>query len=430
MEEDRPHPAQHPHDDRGPHPVLPRRRPLLLAAALGGLGGATALAGCAEGSPGGPTSPARPAADGTTAAGGTPAAGRTPAASSAGPTQEALEGWTLEEKIGQLIMVGVDAASPQAVSTSAITSHHVGNVFVSGRTRAGAAAVHATISSVTALAGPGTTHGAPLLVATDQEGGQVQVLSGPGFSSIPSALDQASLDRDELVASARTWGEELAAVGVTMNLAPVADLVDVPDPADNGPIGAWEREYGHDAATVEAQAGAFAEGMEAAGVIATVKHFPGLGRVSGNTDTASQVVDASTARTDDPAVSVFAQMIEQGARAVMMSSAVYSRIDPQAPAVFSEVVVTGMLRTDLGYTGVVMTDDLSAAVQLKDWDPGERAVLAITAGCDLVLASGDPSAAAAMAEALVEAAGSDPDLAARVDQSVERVLALKGVLQP
>ncbi|MDO4243572.1 MAG: glycoside hydrolase family 3 N-terminal domain-containing protein [Actinomyces sp.] len=418
MEEARQHRSPHdpPAADRRPATGT-GRRPLLLAA-LVGLGGTAALAGCAQ------DSPTSPSPSTSTPSTGVPPTGTT------SPTQAALEEWTLEEKVGQLIMVGVDASAPQTVSTTAISSHHVGNIFVSGRSSAGASAVHATIASVTALAGPGTTHGTSLLVATDQEGGDVQVLAGPGFSTIPSALEQSELATGELVEAARGWGAELAAVGVTMNLAPVVDLVDGPDPTGNGPIGAWGRQYGHDATTVQEQAGAFAEGMAAAGVIPTIKHFPGLGRVEGNTDTTAEVVDSDTTRTGDPAVSVFAEMIADGARVVMMSSAVYSRIDPDAPAVFSEAVVNGMLRTDLGFTGVIMTDDLSAAAQLQQWEPGERAVLALTAGCDLVLASGDPADATAMASAIVEAATTDSALAARVDQSVERVLTLKGIRLP
>jgi len=82
-------------------------------------------------------------------------------------------------------------------------------------------------------------------VAPARGGGEVQVLAGSGFSDIPSALDQSAQPRDQLVASARTWGKELADVGVNMNLAPVADLVDIARPASNEPIGRWGREDGH-----------------------------------------------------------------------------------------------------------------------------------------------------------------------------------------
>ena len=410
------------------------RRPVLLAALVG----AGSLAGCSliPGSSSAGSSPsAKPKAPepAASSAAPSPTAAQSPAPSAtatATATDGALAGWSLEEKVGQLMMVGVDAQAPKQSSNEAVDTHHVGNIFIAGRTTAGSQATQKVISSFTSKVGPGTTHATPMLVATDQEGGEVQVLSGSGFSDIPSALDQSAQPRDQLVASARTWGKELADVGVNMNLAPVADLVDIARPASNEPIGRWGREYGHDAATVSSQAGAFAEGMQASKVIPTYKHFPGLGRVKDNTDTSAGVVDSTTTRSADTAVSViFGAAIAAGAPVIMVSSATYSLIDPSAPAVFSSTIVTDMLRREMGFSGVVITDDVSAAAQVQDVSAGDRAVRAIRAGCDLVLASADPTVAADMVKALIATARSDPAFAARVDESATRVLNLKKSLQ-
>ena len=410
------------------------RRPVLLAALVG----AGSLAGCSliPGSSSAGSSPsAKPKAPepAASSAAPSPTAAASPAPSAtatATATDGALAGWSLEEKVGQLMMVGVDAQAPKQSSNEAVDTHHVGNIFIAGRTTAGSQATQKVISSFTSKVGPGTTHTTPMLVATDQEGGEVQVLAGSGFSDIPSALDQSAQPRDQLVASARTWGKELADVGVNMNLAPVADLVDIARPASNEPIGRWGREYGHDAATVSSQAGAFAEGMQASKVIPTYKHFPGLGRVKDNTDTSAGVVDSTTTRSADTAVSViFGAAIAAGAPVIMVSSATYSLIDPSAPAVFSSTIVTDMLRREMGFSGVVITDDVSAAVQVQDVSAGDRAVRAIRAGCDIVLASADPTVAADMVKALISTARSDPAFAARVDESATRVLNLKKSLQ-
>ncbi len=405
---------------------------MLLAALLG----AGSLAGCSLIPGSSSAGSASPSAKPTTAAPTpsstapspttTTAASATPSASASAGT---LQGWSLEEKVGQLMMVGVDAASPAQASTDAVASHHVGNIFIAGRTTAGSQATQKVISGFTSKVGPGTTHDTRMLVATDQEGGEVQVLSGSGFSDMPSAMDQSSQPRDQLAASARTWGKELADAGVNMNLAPVIDLVDVARPSTNEPIGRWGREYGHDAATVSSQAGAFAEGMQASGVIPTYKHFPGLGRVTANTDTSADVVDRTTTRSSDAAVGVFASAIAAGAQVIMVSSATYALIDASVPAVFSSTIVTDMLRTEMGFSGVVITDDVSAAVQVQGVAAGERAVRAVRAGCDIVLASADPTVAADMVKALIAAAQSDPAFAARVDESAARVLALKSSLQ-
>ncbi len=320
-------------------------------------------------------------------------------------------------------MVGVSVSDPAPVSADAIRDKHVGNVFLHGRSTAGVEATRELVDEYTSLVSRRSTHGTPLLVATDQEGGLVQVLRGPGFSEIPKATEQATWKPATLRERAQGWGDELAAAGVNLNLAPVMDLVDGP-PADNPPIGYFGRNYGDTPTSVVRSANAFSAGQRAAGVETVIKHFPGLGRVTENTDTEARVTDDVTTR-DDAAVRVFARGIDAGARYVMMSSAVYEKIDPDAPAPFSPVVVEDVLRGDLGFDGVVMTDDVSAAAQVQDRSPGERAVDAVDAGVDLVLASADPSVVPAMADALVARARKDPAFAKKVDASARRVLAAK-----
>lgn len=341
-----------------------------------------------------------------------------------GQDDDVLAGWSLEQKAGQLVMVGVAVDSPAQVSADAVTEHHVGNVFLHGRSEAGVDATRDLVEEYTDLAGRRTTHGTPMLVATDQEGGLVQVLRGPGFSDIPRATEQAGWPAATLRERAEGWGDELAAAGINLNLAPVMDLVDADEAEGNAPIGHFDRSYGFTPSSVTRSANAFSAGMRAAGVEPVIKHFPGLGRVTRNTDTDAGVTDTRTG-PDAASVEVFAKGIDAGARYVMVSSAVYDEIDPDAPAVFSRAVVGDLLRGDLGFDGVVVTDDLSAAAQVQDWSPGQRAVRAVDAGVDLVLASADPSVAPEMADALVAEARDDPEFAAKVDESARRVVEAK-----
>ena len=157
----------------------------------------------------------------------TPSASVTPTVSpTPSSAPDPLAGWTLEEKVGQLFVVGLDlGAGAKPVSSEAVTTYHVGNVFLHGRSSAGVDAVRAQVDGFTALVSPTTTHGEPMLVAVDQEGGKVQTLSGPGFSTIPAATEQAKVSPTQLRSDAAAWGRELAAAGVTWNLAPVMDLV-------------------------------------------------------------------------------------------------------------------------------------------------------------------------------------------------------------
>ena len=323
-------------------------------------------------------------------------------------------------------MVGVKTSAPQQSSHDLVTSAHVGNVFLHGRTSAGRERVSALVRWFTDQVAGGATHGAPMIVATDQEGGLVQTLSGDGFSIIPSALEQGRIAPAVLRVRAARWGAELAAAGVTLDLAPVVDVPTADGAATNPPVGQLDRAYGFTSEDVEAHADAVVDGLAAAGVASAPKHFPGLGRVAANTDTVSGVVDTVTDASSDQ-VTVFRHEVARGARFVMVGTAVYDRLDPTAPAAFSAPVVQGLLRSQLGFRGVVITDDLSAAAQVSAWSPGDRAVKAIDAGCDLVLASTDPTVVPAMVEALVRRARSDPVFAAKVAAAARRVLAVKGM---
>ena len=338
-----------------------------------------------------------------------------------------LAGWTLEEKVGQLFVVGLDLGAGKQVSVDAVTKDHVGNVFLHGRSTAGVDAVRAQVDAFTALVSPATTHGEPMLVAVDQEGGKVQSLQGPGFSTIPAATAQAKVAPDELRSQAATWGRELAAAGVSWNLAPVMDLVPASSAAKNPPIGALQREYGNTADSVTSHAGAFVGGMSDAGVATAIKHFPGLGYVTANTDAKAGVTDTVTG-FDSASVGVFRAGVEAGATTVLMSTAIYAQLDPTAPAAFSPKVVQHGVREVLGFQGVIVTDDLSGAAQVAAWSPGDRAVDAISAGCDLVLFSKDPEVVPDAVAAVVARAQADPVFAARVDESARRVLAMKASL--
>lgn len=336
------------------------------------------------------------------------------------PAPDPLEGLSLEQRVGQLFMVGTSVGAPDPVTLAAVSQQHAGGVFLHGRSGAGvdaAAAFTQTFRDAHVAGDPA------LWIATDQEGGDVQVLSGPGFDSIPTALTQSASDEAALRADAGRWGAQLRAAGVGMNLAPVADIVSGPD-AVNPPIGALNREYGFDEASVVTKAGAFAAGMRDAGVVPTLKHFPGLGRVTANTDYRTGVTD-DVVGADSPDVAVYRGLLAQGPAVVMVSSAVYSRIDATAPAVFSPAVVTDILRKRVGFDGVVITDDVSAAAQVAAWSPADRAILAVSAGVDIVLVSADATVFPEMYQAVLAKASSDPAFAETVDAAATRVVEAK-----
>lgn len=303
-----------------------------------------------------------------------------------------------------------------------IRRYHLAGLMVRGRSAAGTAAVRSAFAPAVAAA----PRGLPLLTATDQEGGLVQVLSGRGFARIPSAVRQARRSPVALERDAVSWGRSLAAAGVRLDLAPVADVPCADTRNHNPPIADLDRNYGTDPATAGAHVAAVVRGMRRAGVATTVKHFPGLGCVRANTDTAANVVDRETT-AHSPRLVSFAAGIDAGAGFVMVSSASYARIDPGVPALFSSRTIGGLLRGRLGFTGVVMSDDTGAARALKGWTPAQRAVKFVSVGGDLLL-DVLPADVPKMHAALVAKAQDDPGFDAKLTAAAERVVAARLLL--
>ena len=323
----------------------------------------------------------------------------------------------LDEQVGQLLMVGTPIADPRAL-TDAVSAYHLGGIFLSGRSTRTATSIRQDVEAVQRASGD-----LPLLVALDQEGGAVQTLRGPDFPDIPSAVTQGGWSTATLRGRTADNARRLAAIGVNLNLAPVADTVPTSVGTANPPIGAFRRQYGSDPDAVAADVRTVVAASQGSGVLTTLKHFPGLGRVRANTDTSTKAVDSTTTAAD-PYLKPFAAGMQAGSAAVMVSSASYPKLDSKAIAAFSTPIVTGLLRRHFGYSGLVMSDDLGAAAAVAAVRTGERAVLFIGAGGDLVLTV-RPQDAAPMTNALLAAAKDSPAFAGRVTDAVRHVVRAK-----
>jgi beta-N-acetylhexosaminidase len=192
----------------------------------------------------------------------------------------------------------------------------------------------------------------------------------------------------------------------------------------NAPIGAYQREYGNDPGTVSRSVVAAVQALQSGGVSATLKHFPGLGRVTGNTDLTANGTTDTTTTADDAYLQPFRAGIRAGADLVMVSSAIYPKIDAANRAAFSPSVVSDLLREQLGFKGVVISDDLGGAVAVASTPAGERATRFVAAGGDIVL-TGLPLTVPTMADALHAKASAEPAFAAQVDAAATRVVELK-----
>jgi len=287
-------------------------------------------------------------------------------------------------RVGQLFMVGLKGGTLSGAEASVIAAHHLGSVTFVTVTTGGVLRVRNVTNAVQALVASGTTAGVRFLVSANQEGGNVQALQGPGFSTIPPATKQGLMRPSLLVRRAAAWAREMRAAGVNMNLAPVMDVVPAATASKNQPIGVLHREYGFDPETVGVHGAAFIGGMAESGVATTAKHFPGLGRVVGNTDFTAHVVDRVTTTTD-PFLGSFEAAIRAGVPFVMVSLATYTRIDPEHLAVFSPAIMDSLLRQQLGFRGVIVSDDLGSAEAVAAVPPETRAVDFLEAGGDLII---------------------------------------------
>ncbi|MBB3045098.1 glycoside hydrolase family 3 N-terminal domain-containing protein [Nocardioides soli] len=338
--------------------------------------------------------------------------------------ERVLDRMTLRQQVGQLFMVGTAADRADPRTRAQVRRFHVGNVMLTGRSYHGVRPPARVSRAMRAQVSERSTAGVGLFVGTDQEGGLVRVLQGPGFAPMPTALVQGGWAPARLRSAAYRWARELGRAGVNLDLAPVLDTVPSPRAArHNPPIGVYDRQFGYTPRVVSRHGVAFVRGMDRGRVATAVKHFPGLGRVRANTDTSADVVDRVT-RRHDPYLAPFQDAVDAGAPFVMMSTARYARLDPTQPAAFSPYVVTTMLRGDLGFEGVVISDDLAHARQVARVPPGRRALRFVAAGGDMVLTV-DPAPLPAMYGAVLARARTHSGFRALVRAAALRVLTAK-----
>jgi beta-N-acetylhexosaminidase len=265
--------------------------------------------------------------------------------------------------------------------------------------------------------------GTPALVAVDQEGGLVQRVRAPATMWPPMmAHDGLPAGEDERVAQdvGRAIGQELRALGFDIDFAPVLDVHTNPQ---NPIIG--ERAFGRDATTAARRALAFARGLDEAGLLSCGKHFPG----HGDTDTDSHLelpkIDHAWDRLEAIELAPFRLAAKAGLPMIMTAHVVFAALDPTRPATLSEQVVTGLLRQQLGYRGVIVSDDLDMRAIAGHMGVDVAAVQAIRAGCDVLLLCRDEHYQAQAEEALIRACERDSAFRARVGEAATRVRAMK-----
>src|SRR5689334_15666085 len=260
----------------------------------------------------------------------------------------------------------------------------------------------------------------PLLIAIDQEGGRVSRLP-KGFTIFPPCELIGRCHSGELAyAAGATIAKELRAVGINMNMAPV---LDVNSNSDNPVIG--DRAFGSSADTVIEMGLVTAAGLQDSRVVACGKHFPGHGDTNVDSHKELPVVEAPRERLEAVEFPPFRRAAAAGIATLMTAHVLYRALDDQLPATLSPNIITHLLREEMGYDGVVLTDDLEMHAIVDHYGSGEAAVRAFLAGCDMLLICKERDREIAAFEAMEKAVASGTIGTSRLDQSVARIQRIK-----
>ena len=327
---------------------------------------------------------------------------------------------TIEEKVGQLIMVGFDGIQVGEEIKAHIGQRFVGGVVLFGRNIQSPQQVARLTNELQRLAGE-TARQIPLLIAIDQEGGAVTRLKN-GATILPGNMALGATDSTELAERAgEVTGVELTAVGINLNFAPVMDVNNNP----HNPV-IDRRSFGESPELVSRLGTAYIRGLQRNGVLGTAKHFPGHGDTTVDSHTDLPTVRHDLKRFQAIELKPFRAAIDAGVAAIMTAHIVYPALDPNLPATLSRAILTDLLRNNLGFDGLLITDDMEMKAIADRYPAGEAAVMAIEAGADIVLALWTSLQQIEVYNALLSAVKSGRISEARVDQSVRRILKSKG----
>lgn len=339
----------------------------------------------------------------------------------------------MRDDIGQLLWVGFPSTSVPAALTAKLDAGQVGATILFKRNLtlevSTASGVSQEVTDLDALVNLNAAlhrsapDGTPALIAVDQEGGVVQRVRAPATQWPPMRSHEglACPDDGELAEQVgRAMGEELRALGFDIDFAPVLDVHTNPA---NPIIG--DRAFGTEAEPAARRALAFARGLDAAGVLACGKHFPGHGDTATDSHLELPRIDHDWERLEKVELLPFEHAARANLPMIMTAHVVFAALDAQRPATLSEQVITGLLRTRLGYRGVIVSDDLDMKAIAAHMSVDDAAVGAIRAGCDVILLCCNEDNQRLAVEGLTRAAETDSELRRRIGESAARVRAMK-----
>jgi beta-N-acetylhexosaminidase len=324
----------------------------------------------------------------------------------------------LGQKAAQVLLIGVEGSGFPSADTRALLERlPVGGVLLFGFNLPPEPADLGRFTAALQDSAARSGTGIPLIVAMDHEGGSVFRFKGEGINRIPPPSEVGPKGARYASILGRAAGAELRALGVNMALAPVVELL-----TDENKAFLGSRSYGREASMVDAAAGAYIKGLQAEGVAAVAKHFPG--NASGDPHKVLPRLDIDRSTYERDYLPRFASAIRCRVSSVMLSHVVCGVLDPDRPASLSPAIVRGELRDRLGFRGLAITDDLDMKALSTRSSLEDSAVAALAAGADLLMLT-DMRAAARVRDAVVLAVKDGRLPAARLDEAARSVLELK-----
>lgn len=332
------------------------------------------------------------------------------------PIQKQLAGMATDEKIGQLVVAGFEGYEVDETFASLITDGHIGGAILFSRNISSAQQLCALTNGVKETAGSGI----PLLIGMDEEGGSVtrlpdDVLSMPGAYTLAQSGSTGSCYNGGMQIAS-----QLKAFGLGTGFSPDLDIWSNPN---NTVIG--ERAYGTDAQSVVKYGIAAMKGMRDGGAVPVVKHFPGHGDTDADSHYSLPVISKTKEELLSQELVPFREAIKQGVPAVMAGHLQCTQLDEEYPASLSKKIVQELLRDELGFDGVAFTDDLTMGAVAENYRLGKACVLAVNAGCDMLLVCHEYENASAALAALKEAVEAGEISMDRLDEAVTRILKMK-----
>ncbi|WIG57501.1 MAG: Beta-hexosaminidase [Ktedonobacterales bacterium] len=326
-----------------------------------------------------------------------------------------LSRMSLDEKLGQMFLIETGWQNYNGDTDNMVAGMHAGAMIIYQQNMATYGQLQSYIAAIQAHAK------IPLLMSMDEEGGVVDRLGYLGFEPpLPAAQDlAASGNPNNATRAGAAAAKEMIALGINTDLAPVADVRTNPYAVE------YTRIFGDDPQTVTTYAGAFLQGLQSNGVIGCVKHWPGLGDVALDPHETLPTNDRTLAQLQSVDFAPFKALLPLNPGMIMVTHIIVSAIDPTMPATLSPKLVDGVLRGQLGYQGVVMTDSLYMKGISDRYSLPEAGVLAVIAGDDLLEGAYDTTSMSAMIAALKQAISSGRITIDRINQSVRRILMLK-----